>query len=286
VSKQHGTAVIRRVLDKKLPGMKVVYLYLDGSHFDLITSMSGFLSTNEFCDHCDRPYALKAKHRCLGICRCCYRPTEDCEEGTKVPCANCNRAFNNQVCFDLHKKIGSKSGKSSCNLYFVCDGCGKFVNMERRPKGAGHLCGETYCTKCEVWTEGGAHKCYLKVPKVKPYDEDPKIIIFDYETTTDEENRHVPCAVIAQYLDGQEFRFPPDGVAMTGYNANNEFGKWLFHERHKGFTIIAHNFRAYDGQFVLQYMLDNGLKPVVIKNGTKLMDLRLEKYVTIFFLVD
>jgi hypothetical protein len=152
-----------------------------------------------------------------------------------------------------------------------------FVNMKGREPDAIHHCGEQYCRRCEVWGRNGAHKCYLKKPEAKPFDENPKLIIFDYETSINEEGLHIPCAVIAQYTTGEEFRFPPDGVPMHGYDANKSFCQWLFSEQHKGYTMIAHNFRAYDGQFVLSYMLDNGLKPTVIKQGTKLMDLRLDR---------
>ena len=152
-----------------------------------------------------------------------------------------------------------------------------FVNLKDRTLGTTHQCGEMYCRKCDKWGVDGEHKCFLKKPELKPYEEHPKLIIFDYETATTEEGRHVPCAVISQYIDGREFRFPPDGVPMAGYNVNRRFCQWLFSEQHKEFTMIAHNFRSYDGQFVLEYMLDNGLKPDVIKNGTKLMDLRFDK---------
>ena len=86
----------------------------------------------------------------------------------------------------------------------------------------------------------------------------------------------VPNAVVCQYADGEETRFPKDGEPMNG-NILEEFGKWLFQEKHRHFTIIAHNFRAFDGHFILKYMLDNDLRPEVIKRGTQLLDLRYPK---------
>lgn len=41
-----------------------------------------------------------------------------------------------------------------------------------------------------------------------------------------------------------------------------EFGEGLFSEQHKGHTIIAHNFRIYDGHFILKYLLDNQHKGI------------------------
>ena len=55
-------------------------------------------------------------------------------------------------------------------------------------------------------------------------------------------------------------------------DVTEEFCRWLFTEEHRGYTLIAHNFRGYDGHFILKYMLDNNLKPDVIKSGTELLD--------------
>ena len=60
-------------------------------------------------------------------------------------------------------------------------------------------------------------------------------------------------------------------------DTTEQFGRWLFHERHKEFTIIAHNFRLFDGHFILKYMLDNNLRPDVIKHGTVTVDLQYGK---------
>ena len=49
---------------------------------------------------------------------------------------------------------------------------------------------------------------------------------------------------------------------------------WLFRKEHKGHTIIAHNFRGYDGHFILNYLLQQNRPPQVIYRGTKILDLR------------
>jgi len=78
VSAQHGTVVIRRVPEKLASGMREIYLHLDNGHYNLITSMKGFLGNSYFCDLCDKPFSNKERHRCAGFCGCCYRPSEDC----------------------------------------------------------------------------------------------------------------------------------------------------------------------------------------------------------------
>ena len=46
----------------------------------------------------------------------------------------------------------------------------------------------------------------------------------------------------------------------------------MFTEENRGATIIAHNFRGFDGLFILKYMLDNNLKVKVIKRGSQILD--------------
>ena len=58
---------------------------------------------------------------------------------------------------------------------------------------------------------------------------------------------------------------------MTG-DITDQFCQWLFTEENRGATIIAHNFRGFDGLFILKYMLDNNLKVKVIKRGSQILD--------------
>ena len=51
---------------------------------------------------------------------------------------------------------------------------------------------------------------------------------------------------------------------MTG-DITDQFCQWLFTEENRGATIIAHDFRGFDGLFILKYMLDNNLKVKVMK---------------------
>ena len=82
-----------------------------------------------------------------------------------------------------------------------------------------------------------------------------------------------PNAVVAQYADGTEFRFPKDDQPMTSEDIMDEFGQWLFKEEHKGHTIIAHNFRSFEGQFILRHMMEHNMKVQVIKRGTQLLEI-------------
>ena len=40
---------------------------------------------------------------------------------------------------------------------------------------------------------------------------------------------------------------------------NNHFCMWLFGESNKDFIVIAHNMKAYDGYFIMNFILSNFL---------------------------
>ena len=60
-------------------------------------------------------------------------------------------------------------------------------------------------------------------------------------------------------------------IIFGGDKTKQNLGKWLFHERHKHFTALAHNMKGYDGYFLLEYLIDNSIRPEVIYNGSKIM---------------
>ena len=79
-----------------------------------------------------------------------------------------------------------------------------------------------------------------------------------------------------QTSEGEYARMPCDGctlrgVVFRGEYTKEEFGRWLFQDVHKGFTAIAHNMAGYDGYFLLDYFICNGVKHSVIFTGSKIM---------------
>jgi hypothetical protein len=52
-----------------------------------------------------------------------------------------------------------------------------------------------------------------------------------------------------------------------------EFCDWLFQKENANTTFVAHNFQAYDGYFILQYLYNNGVTPEVITRGAKILSL-------------
>ena len=65
--------------------------------------------------------------------------------------------------------------------------------------------------------------------------------------------------------------FEGDDTAQT-------FGRWLFTVHHKYCKVIAHNMKGYDGYFLLEYLIDQSMRPdKIIYNGSKIMYMTVEK---------
>ena len=54
---------------------------------------------------------------------------------------------------------------------------------------------------------------------------------------------------------------------------------------HKDFTAIAHNAKGYDNYFVLEYLIDNSIRPEIIYNGSKIMYMQVKRGLNIRCLV-
>ena len=65
---------------------------------------------------------------------------------------------------------------------------------------------------------------------------------------------------------------------FEGLDCLNEFGKWLFHERHVDVYAIAHNAAGYDNYFMLDYLLETGQTPYVLYKGAKIMKIVQKAY--------
>jgi hypothetical protein len=67
-------------------------------------------------------------------------------------------------------------------------------------------------------------------------------------------------------------------VTFEGANTTEKFGKWLFSNQHEYFKVVAHNMKGYDGYFLLEYLIDNSIRPdKVIFSGSKIMYMTVER---------
>lgn len=217
---------------------KRIFLLFHDSHYDLITSPKGFHGTNFYCEDCDKAYDHVERHRCTVKCNTCFRDV--CTPCITRVCEDCHRTCRSDECIRKHKEVARKE-QSYCEQFYECLNCKKFLVAKDRPQNK-HVCGEKYCGNCKLYHMEERHLCFLK--QVKPKLPSEKLIFFDFETDQSS-GEHVVNFAVAQYKDGKEFVF-------QGYNSLEDFCKWLFNKTHKGFTVIAHNMKSFDGQFLLK----------------------------------
>ena len=135
-----------------------IYLYLHDNHYDIITSMPGFLGDVYFCHKCRRSYSNKLGHLCPGMCKSCR--SYDCVVNDPLECNECNRWFKSKVCYDRHKEPVD-GARSVCQEIKKCGKCGKSVEVRKlNPKN--HICGKKCSTCGLVLNEKSEHKCYIQ----------------------------------------------------------------------------------------------------------------------------
>ena len=234
---------------------KMIYLYKNGNHYDVITSMPGFLGKNYYCDTCKKSYTRRDRHRCTNKCLSCFKYNSECG-GSEITCNDCNRTFFGQKCFDEHKR---KRGENDivCDLVKKCPKCKKTVqDLEK------HICGYSECNNCREYCDLQNHKCFMKVVETKGgyctrdgdcIDLKPderclcckthtnNYMFYDFETQQDTGTH------IVNYVNVQDF----NGIERT-FNTIDDFCNFVFQDRHKNYTFIAHNAKRFDAQFILK----------------------------------
>jgi hypothetical protein len=152
VSKEHQNSLIYVGPDQE----KRIYLYLYDNHYDVITTMPGFLARSMYCHTCKKAYNNQEDHLCPNACPCCRFP--DCPVESWVRCNDCNRMFKSQACFDRHKQ---SSGKSIYATMVKCSECHRIIKRYKRDPEK-HHCGMTKCPICKEYTRPGDHQCYIQ----------------------------------------------------------------------------------------------------------------------------
>lgn len=113
------------------------------------------------------------------------------------------------------------------------------------------------------------HRCFLRT--IKPIAPNDNLIFFDFETDQSSGEHEVNYA-IAQYADGTTYSFESD----SSKNTLSKFCNFLVSEKHRNFTAVAHNMKGFDGQFILGWLLSQGVAPDIIPNGSKIMSLKVK----------
>ena len=280
ISKERFNAIIY----KGPEAPKRIYLYYYDNHYGIITTMTGFLGRNYYCTSCNKGYDHEEHHNCKVTCSCCYRRGCQVAEGTWIiwkSCPDCDRFFKGEECYKNHKERKTRKGtplRSVCDNFKKCRQCKKVINCKGREMVT-HACGEIKCGACKEFLNPEIHKCFIQPHKQDQREKefiennaecvvevDQKYLFFDFECIQ-ETGIHVPNLIIVHDDEGNE-------VMFKGPNTRDEFCDWLFTEENEGAICIAHNLKAYDGYFILQYLYDQTILPELILNGTKLMSIQ------------
>lgn len=111
-----------------------------------------------------------------------------------------------------------------------------------------------------------------------------KYVFFDFETMQDREKsenqygkifEHVPNVCIAHIVcedccdeDLTEcFRCGVRIKTFIGKQCLNDFCQFLFGKDMKNVIAVAHNAKGFDGQFILQFLMENEIVPKIISKG-------------------
>ncbi len=277
VSMEHGESIIYPEQPTDVE-TKRIYLCLHNNHYDVITTMPGFLSRGYFCHKCRKSYDSTVDHLCKAMCKMCR--AFDCPFVDPRDCVDCGRMFKSQACYDRHKEPLGK-GQSVCQRVKKCFVCGDSVPIHNMTH---HVCAKTKCGTCKELVDNkdkDTHRCYMRKPKERDEEkseesdetgenEYDQLMFFDYECGQ-EDGIHEPNLCVVHSEMGDEWFF-------SGENTNSDFCGWLFSKEHKNHIFVAHNFQGYDGYFIQNFLNKNGVKYDVIMSGAKIVTLTVPMF--------
>ena len=244
---------------------KSIYLYYQADHFDVITSLPGFLNTNYFCHQCHKGYDHTTDHLCDGMCQSC-RGFGCTIQDNGMTCQECHRFFKNQTCYDRHKQEPiNGSGKTVCETVRKCPKCKKSMGVRRLNN---HPCVDNKkCSTCNAVLNPNDpnHQCYIQQEQVKEEPSYAQLLFFDFESNQERGIHEVNLCVV----------YDEEGEVATfrGKNTVKEFCQWLFTPEHDKCIVIAHNFKGYDSYPILKHLNQQAIPYDVIYNGAKCMTL-------------
>ena len=203
VSGNHNGSIIYPPKPSGNNNVTPIYLYLHNNHYDVITSMPGFLSTSYFCHKCSKSYSNISDHLCDAMCRSC-RSYGCVIDGNGMVCDECERWFKSKDCYDHHKEnvVGTRS---VCQVIRKCEKCGKSMDARKlNPKK--HIC-ERKCPTCRVIiNDKDEHRCYIQKTEQSEESQYNQLLFFDLECKQ-EHGVHEANLCIVQNEKGEEELF-------------------------------------------------------------------------------
>ena len=267
VSGDHDNSIIYPPQSSGTDERPTISLYLHDNHFDVITTLPGFLCRSYFCVRCHKAYSNTTDHLCTSMCRSC-RGFGCVLEGEGMVCSECKRLFKNQTCYDRHKTVPiNGGGRTVCQVIRECEKCGKSMNV-RKIRNGGHICGRK-CETCGLilTPEDTDHKCYIQPLEQEEDSSYNQLLFFDFEATQEHGIHHPNLCVV--HDEEREV------ALFQGKDTVKDFCQWLFTPEHKGCIVVAHNFQGYDGYFIKDFLIQNAIHYEIIYRGAKSLSLKV-----------
>ena len=295
----------RELLFETDTSVKVLHIYLDNSHYDVIARIKAFHNVSYFCEPCNKPYKNIEDHVCRNKCPDCHQPFP-CEFKLWIFCPECNRNFRSQSCYTTHLKQNSDSKGHDSSICQRIKRCPKWIDgrecgaLLKREEITSHRCGFSKCHICGETAKLEEHQCFMQPLKPPSTDIEPTFIIFDLETQQSNEYQqtdlgplylHEPNLCIAYKFceECQESvlvdknyntcsQCGPNRHTFEGPNTLSNFGEWLY-TKNRGSQVnpviaIAHNARGFDSQFLINYLAERGYRPKIISKGQNIMQMK------------
>ena len=269
VSGDHNNSIIYPTKPPTTDEKPTINLYFHDKHFDVITTIPGFLNKSYFCRRCHKCYSSTSDHLCPAMCRSC-RGFGCVLEGDGIVCNECDRLFKNQVCYDHHKEPINGGGRPMCEVIRKCEKCGKAMDV-RKIKDGGHDCGKK-CRTCGLILnqEDTEHLCYIQQLEQEEESSYNHLLFFDFEATQ-EHGTHCPNLCVVHDEEREVALF-------QGEDTVKKFCEWLLTPEHKDCIVVAHNFQGYDGYFITKFLIDNAIHYDIIYRGAKSLSMTIPMF--------
>jgi len=140
----------------------------------------------------------------------------------------------------------------------------------------------TYCNVCKKRVQTD-HQCYIQpkaMPKLKGAQ---KFVVYDFESMLRLDRSHQPNLCVAHIVCGkcmtenmnEECECDRRREVFRGEDTLDQFVCWLL--RQKKVIALAHNGRAFDLHFIIDFLHRYGIKPSqIIQTGCKIMRLKVK----------
>ncbi|KAI1308230.1 putative DNA polymerase [Halotydeus destructor] len=257
-------------------------------HFNVITSITGYLNVKEVCLNCCIGSTNSRKHFCEAVCRSCAR--KDCVPEEEFECDICTMKCRSESCLDTHLE-------KMCAKLTYCEMC----EVRYKPvQGYQHRCDYRYCSQCEMEYGSNHHHFIPPLDKTKLMEQDQKkkiTIAYDIEAAQvkldDRYSEHRANLLISHTVCDECWNWEtmasspcskcgPMERIFQGESCVEAFCDYLLEEvtvqagKDALVDIYAHNAKAYDSRFILRELLTSKLKRhELIMTGTKITKMQV-----------